>query len=176
MSKVWFTSDTHFFHANIIRFCNRPFNNVEEMNEVLIENWNKVVEPDDVVWHLGDFSYNHRLADNEIIFDQLNGRKNLIIGNHDKRAVTDLKWDSIHSYYELRGHGGIDTIVLFHYPMRSWNKAFHGSFHLYGHCHATIPDFNNSCDVGVDAFNFYPVNIETIKERVKNSVKSEGHF
>lgn len=176
MPKIFFTADSHYFHSNIIRFCNRPYENVEEMNNALIENWNSVVGEDDTVFHLGDFSFSHRKHENEIIFNELKGTKVLILGNHDKDAVTSLPWDAVHNYYEVRKHGDIDRICLFHYPMRSWNCAFHGSYHLYGHVHATIPDFNNSCDVGCDAFDYIPVDIETIKERVAQSVKTGGHL
>lgn len=79
---VFFTSDTHFGHANIIRFCKRPFENVEEMNEVLIENWNKVVSDDDTVFHLGDFAFGGSNVWKEII-PRLKGHINLIIGNHE---------------------------------------------------------------------------------------------
>ena len=56
MPSIWFTSDTHFSHCNIIKYCNRPFKDVDEMNKILIQNWNNVVRPDDIVWHLGDFA------------------------------------------------------------------------------------------------------------------------
>lgn len=83
---TFFTSDTHFGHANIIRLCNRPFQNVEEMNEVLIENWNKVVSKDDTVFHLGDFAFGGSSVWNSII-PRLNGHINLIIGNHDRKNL-----------------------------------------------------------------------------------------
>lgn len=83
---TFFTSDTHFGHANIIRFCKRPFENVEEMNEVLIENWNKVVSDDDTVFHLGDFAFGGSNVWKEII-PRLKGHINLIIGNHDRKNL-----------------------------------------------------------------------------------------
>lgn len=81
MSSVWVTSDTHFWHANIIHYCGRPFKEVTEMNEILIKNWNETVAPNEVVYHLGDFALAARAV--ETIVPRLNGRINLILGNHD---------------------------------------------------------------------------------------------
>jgi calcineurin-like phosphoesterase family protein len=81
MNKVWFTSDTHFWHARIIQFCQRPFASVDEMNEKLIANWNAVVVPDDTVYHLGDFSMAARPV--ELYVPRLNGQIHLVMGNHD---------------------------------------------------------------------------------------------
>lgn len=80
--KVFFTSDTHFNHANIIDFCKRPFGSVEEMNEALIANWNRVVSKDDIIFHLGDFCFGGSEVWNSIL-DRLNGKIYLILGNHD---------------------------------------------------------------------------------------------
>ena len=80
--RVFFTSDTHFYHANIINFCGRPFKNVEVMNETLIANWNSVVGPDDIVFHLGDFCLGGS-AEWTNILNRLNGKIYLIVGNHD---------------------------------------------------------------------------------------------
>ncbi|MBQ4059987.1 MAG: metallophosphoesterase, partial [Lachnospiraceae bacterium] len=80
--KVFFTSDTHFYHSNIINFCGRPFKNVEVMNETLIANWNSVVGPDDIVFHLGDFCLGGS-AEWTNILNRLNGKIYLIVGNHD---------------------------------------------------------------------------------------------
>lgn len=79
--NIWFTSDTHFGHRNIIKFCNRPWNTVEEMDNALIENWNKVVKPEDIVFHLGDFAFATNGRWKEII-NSLNGHIYLIVGNH----------------------------------------------------------------------------------------------
>lgn len=83
---VFFTSDTHFNHSNIIRFCNRPFHNVEEMNETIIRNWNSVVAPDDIVFHLGNFCLGGA-AEWTKILERLNGRIYLILGNHDLKNI-----------------------------------------------------------------------------------------
>ncbi len=83
MSKIWFTSDTHYYHSNIIKYCNRPYKDVEEMNEALIRNFNAVVRPEDTVYHLGDFGFSH-VDKLKYILSRLNGNKVLIYGNHDK--------------------------------------------------------------------------------------------
>ena len=85
-NKVFFTSDTHFYHANIINFCKRPFANVETMNEALIENWNAVVGANDIVFHLGDFCFGGS-AEWTNILNRLNGRIYLIVGNHDLKNL-----------------------------------------------------------------------------------------
>lgn len=82
--SVFFTSDTHFYHTNIIDFCRRPFMNIEAMNETLIANWNKVVGTNDIVFHLGDFCLGDSAKWNGIL-DRLNGKIYLILGNHDLR-------------------------------------------------------------------------------------------
>ena len=83
---TFFTSDTHFNHANIIRFCNRPFKDVEQMNEVMITNWNNAISKDDTVFHLGDFCLGGA-AEWTKILDRLNGKIYLIMGNHDLKNI-----------------------------------------------------------------------------------------
>lgn len=85
-SKVFFTSDTHFYHGNIIRFCNRPFKDVDMMNETIISNWNNTVGQDDIVFHLGDFCLGGS-AEWTRMLDRLNGRIYLIMGNHDLKNI-----------------------------------------------------------------------------------------
>ena len=85
MSKTYLVSDTHFNHSNIIKYCSRPFSNIEEMNKVIIDNWNNIVDKEDTVYHLGDFGFGTKEELKEI-FDKLNGKKYLIMGNHDRRV------------------------------------------------------------------------------------------
>ena len=88
---IWFISDTHFGHANIIRYCNRPFASVQEMDETLVANWNAVVQPDDTVWHLGDFALVKGADVLEQYRSRLNGQINLILGNHDRKSYATYK-------------------------------------------------------------------------------------
>ena len=94
---IYFTSDLHFSHYNIIKYCNRPFESVDKMNNILINNWNKIVKENDEVYILGDIT----LGDNEKYLNRLKGSKYLIKGNHDKiRTHENLKW--VKDYYELK--------------------------------------------------------------------------
>lgn len=165
MSNVWFTADTHFGHASIIRFSNRPFSSVEDMDETLIQRWNERVKPDDVVWHLGDFAFHKSKEQLITLFDRLNGHKCLITGNHDHSDTRRLLWTNIKALTTLN----LDKmpIVLCHYGMRVWDRSHHGSLHLYGHSHNTLPGNNQSLDVGVDCWDYRPVNIDEIRARLK---------
>jgi calcineurin-like phosphoesterase family protein len=159
MSETFFTSDTHFDHLNIIKFCNRPYTypNVEEMNQGLEEQWNKRVGPKDMVWHLGDVRWKN--------FDlhRLNGIKYLVAGNHDSKRALSQYFVEIHDYVELRNHYQGKSIMMMHYPIESWNGKYHGSIHFHGHTHGTL---DNSgllrFDVGVDCFNMAPVTLDEI--------------
>lgn len=153
---IHFTSDTHFFHANIIKYSNRPFRDVDEMNETLIRNWNAVVAPGDTVWHLGDFAF-CPIEQFKRLLSRLNGTKHAILGNHDKTITKNIPellsgnhLASIQHYAELRNDNH-PMIVLMHYGMRVWNKSHHGSIMLYGHSHGSLPPWGKSVDVGVDS-------------------------
>lgn len=158
--KTFVTADTHFGHRNIIKFCDRPFANIHEHDEALISNWNEVVGRDDVVWHLGDFS---NRSDPRRVFDRLNGRIHLILGNHDKlRLVKQCDFESIESLHTLK----VDKktrVVLSHFPFEIWDKKHHGSYHLHGHCHSNLPQREmRRRDVGVDNYKYYPVELERV--------------
>lgn len=158
---VFFTSDHHFGHANIINLCKRPFTDIEEMDRVMIQRWNTIVKPTDTVWHLGDFAW----KDPTSYLKQLNGQKHLIIGNHDgKRLDNAFGWHSVDNYKELKLDGR--NLVLFHYGMRVWNKSGHGSIHLYGHSHNNLPGDSQSLDVGCDAWLFQPITLDSIEKRL----------
>ncbi len=179
MSESWFTADTHFCHANIIRHCNRPFDNVQEMDEALITNWNQLVAPSDLVYHLGDvFWWRAPVKKIEKIFNQLNGHKHLVLGNHDRRQNMELlRWSWINDVYDLRIGGG-QTIWLSHYAHRSWNRSFHGAWHLYGHTHSRLHPYGLSFDVGVDSWNYEPVNLGTVRDlmdKLKAELKAYPH-
>jgi len=129
-------SDPHFGHANSIRFDNRPFLTVEDMDNELIKRWNSVVKADDIIYILGDISW-HNTGKTFEIFSQLNGEKHLIRGNHDKSEKYPVKlkvlFKEIVDYKEIKVDG-ID-VILCHYPIPCFNKHFYGSVHLYGHVH-----------------------------------------
>ncbi len=164
---IFFTADNHFGHANIIRYDKRPFADVEEMNRVMIENWNSVVQPTDTVYHLGDVSIMRPESTREIL-DRLNGKIYLIRGNHDKAAEHKLcrdRFEWIKDYHFLALNGGV-KIALMHYAMRVWDRRHYGSWQLYGHSHGRLPPDENvfSLDVGVDCWGFRPLKLQLIQE------------
>lgn len=155
---IWFTADLHFDHKNIIKYCNRPFNSVIEMNETLISNWNGRVHKDDLVYILGDFSFKHP----DKYLEKLNGTKILIFGNHDDTKVRKHKGLFKAVYDILKIKYNKKTIMLCHYAMRVWAKSHFGSYHLYGHSHGTLPPFGKSLDVGVDCNEYKPISIDEV--------------
>ena len=133
----YYISDLHFGHANVIRFDNRPWQTIEEMNEALIENWNSAVTKNDDVYILGDFHWGKK-DDWISILKRLNGRKHLIRGNHDlKDYPSDLKkyFVSVTDYARIKDNGR--TVALCHFPMPIFNGIYKGHYHLYGHVHTT---------------------------------------
>lgn len=166
---TYITSDTHFNHENIIRFCNRPWANRTEMNEGLIANWNATVGPTDEVWVLGDFAYVHPDGINLVgLFRRLNGRKNLIIGNHDDQNsnVLKLPWERQERLHRIR-YGKGRRAVMCHYPLETWQGAGKGTIMLHGHCHNNLKRvIPHRWDVGVDvpAWNYRPVALDHLFE------------
>lgn len=169
---IYFTSDLHFNHANIIKLCNRPFNSVEEMNEAIIYNWNNTVGIKDTVYILGDICMNKDPEEVRKFIDRLNGSKILIKGNHDYfvKKYFAGEYDfflDIKPYEELNYNK--ERFILMHYPILDWNHQYHGSYMLHGHMHnKSIYNYQNKLnstrryDVGVDANNFTPVSIDKI--------------
>lgn len=132
-------SDLHFYHNNIIRYSPKTrsrFASVEEMNRFMIDEWNRVVQPDDTVYFLGDFAFcNATKAVN--VARQLVGRRVMIAGNHDAKLLDDEMfrdcWDEIHDYLEVKHDG--HRIAMFHYPIAQWSSCHRGSIHFHGHLH-----------------------------------------
>lgn len=171
---IFFTSDLHIHHTNIIKYCQRPFNSVEEMDNTIINNWNLVVAQDDSVWVLGDFTMsNDKIFINRTL-SRLNGNKYLVTGNHDSSACkSSVSWKEVHELTHISVER--ETLVLCHYSMRVWYKSHHGAWHLYGHSHGSLPEENNlSFDVGVDAWNYTPVSFKQIAKKMadkKDAIK-----
>lgn len=165
--NVWFTSDNHFNHENVIKYCNRPFSGVEDMNAVMISNWNAKVRPQDFIFCVGDFGFGTKESLKKI-FAQLNGQKCLIKGNHDKESLA-LGWQWIKDYHEFRIKDFDSKIILSHYAMRVWNGSHHGSLMLYGHSHGNLPGNSQSTDVGVDCWDYAPCNLDQILFRLSQS-------
>lgn len=173
---VWFTADTHFGHANIIKYCNRPFSTVSEMDARLVGLWNATVGVDDVVYHLGDFTMGdiHTAAN---LWQQLNGQIKIVPGGHDRRWLAGFarnytSWTGhpvevlpplVSLEYPALGNGKYpQVIVLCHFSMRVWDRSHYGAWHLYGHSHGTLPGYGKSMDIGVDSWNFRPVSLQEV--------------
>lgn len=174
---VYFTSDTHFGHGRLLELGRgRPFDTVEEMDEGLIENWNSVVTKGDRVYFLGDFSFHNEEKTREI-FGRLKGRIHFVRGNHDRRLHDPLPHniDTFSDYKEITVKG--KKLVLFHYPIFSWNGSYRGSWHLHGHEHGNGTPHNlPRMDIGVDCFNYTPVSFDEVSEIMSTrSWEAEGH-
>lgn len=153
MSKTWFTSDNHFFHKNIKKFCpeTRFGDTVEDMNRLMIEIWNNTVSNGDTVYCLGDFSFGSS-DDTEAVLKQLKGNIHLIRGNHEKwldKRPLERYFASVQSYKKITVEG--QRVILFHYPIYEWENMHHGSYHLYGHVHGSVQMEGRAMDVGIDA-------------------------
>jgi len=162
-NKWFFCSDLHFDHENIIKYCNRPWDTVQEMNVGLVENWNETVRPQDVVIFAGDFTLKHKPEQVLPFIYALNGTIIWVRGNHDwwyKGLKNKISMRDIYTKALPLPNGGKQHIQVCHYPLRSW---MYGAWHLHGHTHGTIEsELPYSYDVGVDCNNYAPVSWETI--------------
>ena len=180
--RVFFTSDTHFYHDNIINFCGRPFKNVEVMNETLIANWNSVVGPDDIVFHLGDFCLGGS-AEWTNILNRLNGKIYLIVGNHDIKNLRQGYYSRFeHIAMQMHIEVGKQKIYLNHCPFLCYGGAYRDTWQLFGHVHTSKQNtgidaprlhmlFPTQYDVGVDNNNFTPVSFEQVKRIIERQVE-----
>lgn len=175
---TWFIADTHFYHANIIKYCNRPWNKgfddkhemvvddecVREMNDEIIRRWNAVVKRDDIVWMLGDFCFGKRENVQEV-FPKLNGRINLVMGNHDHHKVEFYQSVGFHRVYD-RPVIINKFVILSHAPLEFLNSNC-PFYSVFGHIHDSdmYKTFTkNSCCVCVERHNYTPVSWKTIQD------------
>lgn len=176
---VWFTSDQHYGHRNIIEYSGRPFTSLEHMHQELVARHNAVVQPNDDVWHLGDFSMDERLI--PVFLPQLSGKHILVAGNHDKCHPCHKKHGPARRKYAQYGFTNVyidtvqfgDGIVLNHLPYvgDSGHEARYpqfrpkdeGSWLLHGHVHEAWKTRGRMINVGVDQWNYAPVKLETLK-------------
>lgn len=185
---IFFTADLHLGHANVIKYTDRPWESVDDMDEVLIANWNAIVGPHDTVYHIGDFTLQGR-AQAHGYLERLNGKIHMLEGSHDQRwfgveaqscsgrpviyepplltlEFKDLKSQSATS---KTGHDGKYplSITLCHYAMEKWPKSHYGALHLFGHSHGRLEAGPQRMDVGVDAVEGYqPISLLEAKERL----------
>lgn len=163
----FFTADEHYYHNNIIKYCNRPFENFDEMNETLIENHNLVVGKNDITIHAGDFCWlKNRGVIYRSIVRRLNGGHIFIKGSHDywlKGTKTNQIWEK-----NITVNGKKYYIVTCHYALRVWARSHYNSFNLFGHSHGQLDPIGKQHDIGVDVNGFYPISDKQIVEIMKN--------
>ena len=190
--RTWFTADLHLGHANIIRYCRRPYRSVDEMNSDLIRRWNERVSADDTVWVLGDVAMG-QIASTLPLARRLNGTKHLIAGNHDRcwpgngaKAVRsaqmylDAGFATIRTTHELDLGGaasGAERVLLNHFPYEGdshaedrfipWRPIDAGKWLLHGHVHTTWRQHGRMINVGVDVWDLAPVAGDTLAELVR---------
>lgn len=167
--RVFFTSDTHFFHRAIIQYCQRPFDSLAQMNTAIMRIWNRQVRKTDRVYHLGDVSFGGASETFQLLA-QLNGEICLITGNHDDKLSSDPylceRFSFVQPYHEETISG--QKIIMCHYPITQWNYAQRGSWHLYGHTHGSIQLAGRAMDVGIDAHpQFRLWSFEEIAQRLQ---------
>jgi len=190
MRKKFVTADLHFGHTNIIRSNNRPFKTVDQMDAALISKWNNMIDDDDIVYVLGDFTLGN-LARAIHYFGKLNGQIYASSNpwHHDSRWIIPAMKGAVTQQVCQTHRGGALTetfiktksqlnvilippiyvttfgdrvIVMSHYPLAVWDRKHHGSFHLHGHCHGSHKPVGRIMDVGVDQHNYMPVSAERI--------------
>jgi calcineurin-like phosphoesterase family protein len=197
--QIWFTSDNHFWHHNIINYCDRPFNSAEEMNEEMIKRWNKKVKKGDLIYILGDFAYAPNNDAYKKLLEKLNGIKILVKGNHDKvseirainlgfncmvrEAVINIGKTRVrlsHYPYKPRWWEGLKIKFLQKFNLYMWDLRFitvrpkrdRIEWLLHGHTHqkdAYNPKYKKQIHVGVDAWDFEPVSVSKIVEIIKEN-------
>jgi calcineurin-like phosphoesterase family protein len=174
VGQIFIWSDVHFHHSGIIKYCNRPFKDVAEMDAAIESRWNAVVGPTDTIWFLGDFGFSHsKMEPLKDVFLRLNGHKNLIVGNHDEKNRETLKlgWENVfisthpnqpirlqHIHHLKGGDLVPGSAILCHYPLESWYGAHKGILMLHGHSHGSLRrQVPHRFDVGFDVFPAGPV-------------------
>ena len=186
--NIFFTSDTHFWHENILKFCNRPFSSIEEMNDTIINNWNSVVKENDIVFHLGDFCFCGSDKFKELI-EKLNGKIYLILGNHDLKTIKqwhETKFEGVYQQMCIKIDG--KKIYLNHFPFLCYAGTYYryedAVWQLFGHVHSSDKNkngldnqrlsmlFPTQYDVGVDNNNYTPISFEEVKNIIETQMLS----
>lgn len=200
--RLYFTADLHLGHANIIKYCNRPYITLKQMDQDIINGLKKVSNTDSILFIIGDVVFSGIDHDTLTEFAKcLNGfqRVYMLRGNHDPSNMRNKL-----ERYANRNHGNItkftpkvswleDSIIeifveddemeqdarmiLCHYPLLSWNASYHGSWHLFGHVHGVLqhPSFN-ALDVGVDCHGYRPISYSKVKEIITRQNMTKTHF
>ena len=179
--KTYITSDLHFGHKNIMSFCPvsraRFRNDVDYMNEAMVKEWNDLIEPEDLVYILGDVAFLPAQKAAETV-NRLNGTKILVEGNHDRKALNDPTFrrcfKEVHKYLDINYNG--TKVVMFHYPILEWDQMHRGAVHFHGHLHGGISGMEKyrAVDVGMDSTGAIAISMdEAIRLGLKGAIK--GH-
>lgn len=169
---ILYTADLHFGHRSVIAFDNRPFADVEEMDRILIKRWNQRVSKEDDVYIIGDFAYRNE-KEEEWYLRQLKGRKYLIVGNHDKKLLSNAAamsyFEKVDKMMHVSDNG--THICLCHYPLAEWYGYYKGHSHIYGHIHnsknATWEFMHtrpNAYNAGCMLYGYMPASLRQMRE------------
>lgn len=182
MSDIFVTADTHFFHHNILKYSAavRPFNTVDEMNAVIMTRWNAVVRPDDVVYHLGDVAFCSKAVLSNLM-SGLNGRKMLVLGNHDRKqdAMLECGFDEV-SVRRTIAYGGYElkmSHLPYYDPLDQWDSKHKEarweddgkSWLLCGHVHMTWKVKGRMVNVGQDQWDLTPVRLREVVDLIRST-------
>jgi calcineurin-like phosphoesterase family protein len=179
--KTYITSDLHWGHKNIMNFCPvsraRFRNDVDYMNQAMVQEWNDLIEPEDLVYILGDVAFLPAPKAIEYM-RRLNGRKILVQGNHDRKLLQDAGFrgcfEEIHHYLDINYNG--TKCVMLHYPIAEWDQMHRGAVHFHGHLHGGVSGMEQyRCrDMGIDATGVIAVLMEdAIRDAMRGEIK--GH-
>lgn len=166
--QIYFTSDQHFYHKNIITLENRPFTDIKSMNEFMIKQWNSVITNEDIIYHLGDFAFANKQKTTDIV-SRLNGKKYIVLGNHDRgrnvKFYYDCGFDKVYDQNIIIK----DYFILSHEPLSymSINCPYHN---IHGHCHNSpqYMTFNiHSTCVCVERHNYLPISMFRILKNIQ---------
>ena len=189
--NIYFVSDFHIGHQNVIKFDGRPFESLEEMHLKLIKNWNSKVNDEDIVFYLGDFTFKNQEI-GSWFRNHLKGKIHFIMGNHDRTSViSKLGFEKVWGCDSGLGgvtievkdpdaNRGYQIIVLCHYPILSWNKSHHGSWHVHGHCHQSLTKNKEMSwyykrkviDAGVNGLEYTPISYKELKKIMNSKIIS----
>jgi calcineurin-like phosphoesterase family protein len=169
--RTFYSADHHWLSTSIIKYCNRPFDGSTSklMDKFMVDVWNSIVGQKDRVIYVGDmFDSRADATEAAKIFRRLNGSKFMVPGNHDHAMTLGLGWAGIKEIMQIRD--GDDKVVACHYPLRSWpGRGYRDVRHVFGHVHGRMAGTTDSADVGVDCWDFRPVELSEIKLRMAMS-------
>lgn len=167
---IYYISDTHLGHKNIIRLCSRPFKSVGEMDETIVSNWNAKLSDNDHVYVVGDFSFKGSDPPQQYL-KRLRGHKHLIIGNHDRKLINNKEamayFESVDDLLTINDSG--KQVVLCHYPLAEWDCYYRNAYHVFGHIHNNknaayefTKQTERAFNAGVEINNYEPVDFDEL--------------